>query len=403
MTPADDWGVYVHIPFCQARCTYCDFNTVTGMDESDHRRYVDALVAEWERCNPLAGRLASIYFGGGTPSLLDPALIGRVISAILARPGVCASDVEITVETNPGTVTLARLRHLADLGVNRLSIGAQALQDHHLTALNRIHDRAAIDETVAMARQAGFSNISLDAIYGIPNHTMTEWQETVNGLLALSPEHLSFYSLIVEEGTPLKRAVERRQAVLPADDLVADMADWAVARLRGAGLMPYEISNFARPGYESRHNQLYWQMEPYLALGAGAHAYAASRRTWNVRGVRRYMEIVEQGGIPQAGGEDLAPEEEMREFVWLGLRQHRGVDSARFARRYGISPQQAFASVLASLADKELVLVSKDALVLTERGRDLANVVARALVDAPVTMAQVDRGHERTSTAVRLE
>lgn len=395
MTAGEDWGVYVHIPFCQARCTYCDFNTITGMDEADHRRYVAAVVAEWEAVVPLPGRLVSLYFGGGTPSLMAPALIGRMVDQVLSRTGATPATVEITVETNPGTVTLARLEELKAGGVNRLSIGAQALQDHHLAALNRVHDRAAIIDTVTMARQAGFSNISLDAIYGIPSHTLTEWQETVDGLLALNPEHLSLYSLIVEEGTPLKRAVERGRSQLPDADLVADMADWAAARLTSAGLLPYEISNFSRPSYESRHNQLYWQMEPYLALGAGAHAYQAATRSWNVRGVRRYMEIVEQGGNPQAGRELLAVDEEMREFVWLGLRQRRGVDIRRFERRFGLAPHQAFGSVLEELSHQGLIRFSSEGLVLTDRGRDVANVVARALVDAPVaepaTPCNVDR------------
>ncbi len=380
-----EWGVYVHIPFCQARCTYCDFNTVTGMTVDDHRRYTAALLKEWDREVAPDGALVSIYFGGGTPSLLDPILIGRVIQRVLAR--VSCDAAEITVETNPATVTEQRLAALRKSGVNRLSIGAQALQNHHLSALNRTHDVDAINKTVEMARWAGFDNISLDAIYGLPGQTMAEWQATIEGLLALDPEHLSLYSLIVEEGTPLKRAVERGLARLPEPDRVADMADWAEERLTRAELFPYEISNYARPGRESRHNRLYWQMEPYLALGAGAHAYRPGRRWWNVRGVRRYMETVEGGRDPMDSEEFLTKEEEMREFLWLGFRQRIGVDVGRFQQRFSLDPRQAFHSTLGDLHIKGLMIASADHLVLTRRGRDMANVVARALVDADVDVS----------------
>lgn len=387
-----EWGVYVHIPFCQARCTYCDFNTVTGMDEEDHRRYTDALIAEWNQKSTLPGRLVSLYFGGGTPSLVDPHLIARVVTDVTSRTAT-PEAVEITVETNPGTVTLEKLLVLRRAGVNRLSIGAQALQNHHLTALNRIHDAKAIGTTVTMARQAGFNNISLDAIYGIPSQTFAEWQQTVEGLIGLDPQHLSLYALIVEEGTPLKRAVDRGTALLPDPDRVADMADWAEARLEQAGLHAYEISNYAQPGRESRHNRLYWQMEPYLAIGAGSHAYVPGRRSWNMRGVRQYMETVEQGSSPQAGQELLQPEEEMREFVWLGLRQRRGVSWQAFGQRFDRSLESAFGTVLQDLADKGLVARDEAALQLTPRGRDMANVVARALVDAPVGHSAALPGH----------
>ncbi|NMP22999.1 radical SAM family heme chaperone HemW [Sulfobacillus harzensis] len=380
----NEWGLYVHIPFCQARCTYCDFNTVTGMSTDDHRRYRDALIREWENEQPISGPLVSIFFGGGTPSLVDASHLTAVIDAVDQRLGGISDTVEITVETNPGTVTSAKLRQWRQAGVNRLSIGAQALQNHHLLALNRIHDVTAIHSTVAMARAEGFANISLDAIYGLPGQTMEEWQETVAGLLALNPVHLSLYALMVEAGTPLKNQLDRGEKRLPDGDLTADMADWAEVRLEQAGLNPYEISNFARPGMESRHNQLYWQLAPYLALGAGAHAYRPGLRWWNVRGVRRYMEFVESGQDPKDGEERLSPEEEMREYLWLGLRQRRGVSPETFLERFDRTPHEAFGSVLERLLQQGLVESDPTRIQLTRRGRDLASLVARELVDAPV-------------------
>jgi oxygen-independent coproporphyrinogen-3 oxidase len=384
---SQEWGIYVHIPFCQARCTYCDFNTVTGMGQIDHVRYMDALVSEWQHEDLPTGPLASVYFGGGTPSIVNPVLIGRILTAIGLRVGERGAAVEVTIEVNPGTVTPHKLALWQQFGVNRLSIGAQALQNHHLRVLNRVHDVSAIQETVRMARDAGFANISLDAIYGLPGQTLEEWQETVSGLLDLRPDHLSLYALIVEAGTPLKRAVEHGQAVLPEPDLVAEMADWAEMRLTEKGLLPYEISNYARVGHASRHNQLYWTLAPYLALGAGAHAYRPQRRWWNVRGVRRYMELVESGADPQDGYEDLTVEEEMREWLWLGLRLRAGVDLRHFFRRFQVPAAAVFGGVLRGLEARELLCQDGDMLRLTPRGRDLANVVARALVDAPTEVA----------------
>ncbi len=377
------WGLYVHVPFCRTRCTYCDFNIAIGMTEADHVRYTHALIAELFGKSLPSGPLASIFFGGGTPSLVASELLVGVIDAIRERRGL-DETVEITIETNPGTVDEAKLAHWRQAGVNRLSIGAQAMQDDHLRRLNRAHDVQDIVDTVRSARMAGFSNISLDAIYGLPWQTEREWRETVRRLLDFQPEHLSLYQLMIEEGTPMAKRLARGAVRLPDDDRVADMADWAEQALSAAGLMPYEISNYARTGRESVHNQLYWQLEPYLALGAGAHAYLPGRRWWNVRNVRRYMERVEAGSDPVDGEEQLSQAEEMREFLWLGLRQRCGVDVSRFRERFGKSPEAAFAEVLRSLRQSGLLWFDDHSLRLTPRGRDLASVVARALVDAPL-------------------
>lgn len=377
----EPWGLYVHIPFCQARCTYCDFNTVTGMSADDQVRYVEALLGEWASETVPRGPLVSIFFGGGTPSIIDPSLIGRIIERVVQDVKTLDPSPEITLEANPGTVSTEKLQGWLQAGVNRLSIGAQARQNHHLTALNRVHDVRAIDETVALARQAGFDNISLDAIYGLPNQTFDEWRETVEGLVQLEPEHLSLYSLIIEEGTPLAKSLSRGAISLPPEDLVAEMADWAQRRLSASGLEAYEISNYARVGYESRHNRLYWRLNPYLALGAGAHAYVGGQRWWNVRGVRRYMTMVEQGQDPTDASEVLSLDEEMREFLWLGLRETEGISKARFQRRFGLLPDEAFASLWGELSSLGLLAVADEAIRLTVRGRDMANYVARALVD----------------------
>lgn len=380
------WGLYVHIPFCQARCTYCDFNTITGMGEADHERYLRALRAEWRQEVLPEGELVSIFFGGGTPSLVDPRWFAQLLGDVFARVPRIASDLEVTMEANPGTVTLERLRDYRNIGINRLSLGAQARQDSHLLRLNRVHSVSDIDAAVSDARAAGFTNLSLDAIYGLPQQTLDEWEETLDGLLGLEPQHLSLYALIVEAGTPLARSVKDGTARLPVDDVVADMADLAATTLPGRGLKQYEISNYAVAGFESRHNQLYWSLNPYLALGAGAHAYSQGRRWWNIRGVRRYMDFALEGKDVLEDEERLSQEEEMREFLWLGLRQNQGVALDRFRRRFGADATAIFQEPLEEIQRIGLMVSDKKNLWLTPRGRDLANRVAEMLVDAPAVM-----------------
>lgn len=382
LVPDDGFGVYVHIPFCQARCTYCDFNTVTGMGPQEHEEYTRALLREWADEPLPAGRLVSIYFGGGTPSLVDPRHLAAVIRAIRARTGIETDAVEITVEVNPGTVDRERLARLRAAGVNRLSIGVQAWQNHHLEALNRVHSREDVVTTVALARAEGFTNLNCDAIYGLPGQTPEEWYETVDALIGLEVEHLSLYQLTVEPGTPLARGLAHKRVVLPPEDRVWDMADWAQARLAEAGFDAYEISNYARPGYHSRHNALYWYVNPYVALGAGAHSFSGRRRWWNVRAIPRYMTDVLAGQDPTAGEEWVSPEEEMREVVWLGLRLSQGVGRERFYRRFHLPLWEAFRGIWDRLQQRGLVEVTDDAIRLTPRGRDVWNQVSQEFLDA---------------------
>lgn len=375
------WGLYVHIPFCQARCTYCDFNTVTGMDDRDHALYMKALEREWQRVTDMPpGELVSIFFGGGTPSLVEPAQIGGLLEAVYGRGLRLADDMEVTMEANPGTVSQARLAAYRQAGVNRLSLGVQAWQEHHLARLNRIHTAEDAVNAVRSARLAGFANVSLDLIYGLPRQTLDEWRETLDEALALEPDHLSVYQLQVEEGTPLATQIKRGQLALPVPDLTADMADFGQERLAQAGFERYEISNYATPGRWSRHNRLYWTMNPYLALGAGAHGYWHSRRWWNVRGVRRYIEASLAGEPVEAGEERLTRPEEMREYLWLGLRERQGLSRSRFFSRFGVNPEGYFGPSFRKLHQQALIERAGDRIRLSARGLDVANYVFREFV-----------------------
>ncbi len=371
------FAVYVHVPFCGRRCTYCDFPIVVGMDAADRSRYMDAVVAEWAREDLPPGPITSVYFGGGTPSLADPRDVGRVLEALAARAAIPAAA-EVTLEANPGTVTASRLADYRQAGINRVSLGVQAAQSHHLQRLHREHDVAAAHRAVRQLRRARFDNISVDAIYGLPDQTLAEWRETIQCLTSWEPEHVSLYALQVEEGTPLARSVGRGTLALPGEDAVGDMADLAETALPAMGYRRYELSNFSRPGRESQHNRAYWRHHPYIGVGAGAHSFsgpAGARRWWNGRHVRAYMRDTLAGRDPTAGEEQLSTAQLAGEAVWLGLRETAGVSLPAFAERFGISLEEAFPGVLGPLEAAHLLRRTPDTIHLTRRGMAVGNQV----------------------------
>lgn len=373
------FGVYVHVPFCVRRCTYCDFPIVVGMGAAERSRYLDAVAAEWAAEALPPGPVATVYFGGGTPSLADPRDIGRLLDAIAARASI-QSGAEVTLEANPGTVTAESLRAFRQAGVNRVSLGVQAVQPHHLRRLHRQHTVAEAHVAVRQMRRAGFRNVSVDAIYGLPSQTLAEWRETLSCLTSWEPEHVSLYALQVESGTPLARAVGRGDAVLPADDLAGDMGELAEVLLPAEGYRRYELSNFARPGRESRHNRAYWRHQPYIGVGAGAHSFSGpgphgARRWWNGRHVRAYMAAALGGHDPTAGEEHLTRSELAGEFLWLGLREVDGVSEAAFQEAYGRSLAEAFPGVVEGLVAQHLLWRTGGQIGLTRRGFSVSNPV----------------------------
>jgi oxygen-independent coproporphyrinogen-3 oxidase len=375
------FGVYVHIPFCRARCTYCDFNTVTGTPPARQHAYYDALLREWAARDLPDGPVVSVFFGGGTPSLADPPVIAAILDAVRTRVPL-APDAEVTMEMNPGTVNPDRLAGYRAAGVNRVSLGVQAAQDHHLRRLNRTHDFNEAVRAVEWVRAAGFDNLNLDAIYGLPGQTLAEWQETVQALLALAPDHLSLYQLQVETGTPLARDVGRGRLHLPDPDRVVDMAEWAEATVPAHGLARYEVSNFARPGRESVHNRLYWRLLPYVGIGAGAHSFRAPERRWNIRGIGRYIDTVHRGEDPAEGREVLPARVLAGEFVWLGLRETRGIRLSEFAARFGRPLTAAFPGQVERFCRDGLLTLEGDRLVATPRGLSLLNRIAAEFLEA---------------------
>jgi len=376
------FSVYWHWPFCRSRCRYCDFVVNIGSSPERQAAYGEALLAEWRREQLPSGPVVSVYVGGGTPSLADPSWIGRLIESV-ARRATVPTGVEVTLEANPGTVTGAGLRELAAVGVNRLSLGVQAAQDRLLVAMNRGHTAAEAEAAWREARAAGFANINVDAIYGLPDQSLADWQETVDRLLDWDPEHVSLYQLQVEPHTWLGRRVASGRLALPDPDVVADMADWAADRLQSRGWRRYEVSNFARPGFESRHNRGYWEQRPYLGLGVGAHSFVGCKRWWNEASVPRYIQAVASGQDPEAGSETLTPADLWGEFFWLGLRQVDGVSRAAFRDRYGLSVETAFPGVLERLAARGMLVADDDRIWLTPRGMEVANQVLAEFLPPP--------------------
>lgn len=431
MTPAgigDSFSLYIHIPFCKHRCAYCDFNTYAGQEDAIPA-YVEALCAEIAYVGDrVSSRLAAhtIFFGGGTPSLLSPRQLERILQCIRLSFDV-ADNAEITVEANPGTVSKDGLRGLRDLGINRISFGAQSANGEELRMLERAHGFLDVIRSVEWSRLAGFNNLNLDLIYGLPEQGLKTWTTTVNRILDLHPEHVSAYALTVEHGTPFGRWLQRGLLPVPDPDAAAEMYEWASNALCEAGYVQYEISNWGKdgavntgqvttslkdenratgatgiksPDYACRHNLQYWRCWPYLGLGAGAHGYAAGHRYSNVLRIGTYIERMRDVEKTETCNNSLpfplspaavnkhqqSLEDEMSDFMITGLRLTReGIDPANFESRFHRDIMQVYGTEITDLQRLGLLEAStkntsdagsaSEVLRLTPRGRLLGNQV----------------------------
>lgn len=387
-------SIYIHIPFCQFRCSYCDFFTCAGQ-ECTIPAYASALCREIEllaRAAPQRLPAHTVYFGGGTPSLLSGELLGSILET-LAGSFDLAADAEISLEANPGTLTAARLKAMRRAGINRLSLGVQSTSQSLLRLLGRRHDFFDVIAAVKLARLAGFDNLNLDLIYGVPGQTMAMWQAALEDALRLAPQHLSLYSLTVEAGTPLHTWVGRGLVPAADDDLAAEQYEWACERLNGAGFHGYEISNWARRGDDGeilacRHNLQYWYNLPYVGLGAGAHGYLNGYRLANVPNIEQFVKRcagAQKLQFPLGPANHTAIRidrfTEMQETMMVGLRLTRaGIDRKEFKARFGQDVQDVFGKELAMLITQGLLEWAGDRLRLTQRGRLVSNRVFMCFV-----------------------
>ena len=373
-------GVYLHIPFCRSRCSYCDF--ATGQyDGPLAERYVAALAREIAAFQlPEIASVDTIYFGGGTPSLLTPAQVETILTAVHERFTV-APDAEITMEMNPGGLSVGTLRDYRGLGVNRASFGAQTFDDAELKRLGRRHDAADVRQTIDYLRAAGFANVSFDLIAGLPAQTLAAWERNLNEALKLQPEHLSLYLLEVHASTPLADQIRRGAQPQPDDDLAAEMYELLLDQTAAAGYEHYEISNFCRAGYESRHNTKYWLHAPVYGFGCAAHSHDGHARRWaNERDAKRYVELLETTGNAVTENTELTAADTQAEALFLGLRLMRGVNARAHETRYGVNLREAYAADLARLQEAELIAYNGDWLRLTRRGVLLSNEVFAVFV-----------------------
>jgi oxygen-independent coproporphyrinogen-3 oxidase len=396
-------GLYIHIPFCRSRCSYCDF--ATGMYESTAAdKYVRALLAEirgWKEVEP-AIPVDTIYLGGGTPSLLTPEQLDQILRALRERFDV-AAGAEVTIEMNPGTTAVqgpkskaqspvsvadfeseaapSQLTAFRRLGINHVSFGAQTFDDEGLRQLGRTHTADDIRRTFQDLRTAGFDNLNFDLIAGLSGQTLSGWERNLDEALALRPEHLSLYLLDVHEGTPLADQIRRGMRAKPDDDLTAEMYRVMIERVCAAGYEHYEISNFCLPGHEARHNTKYWIGAPYYGFGCSAHSYDGGNRRWsNERDLARYAGLIEAGQSPIVEIIELSEQEVRAESMFLGLRMMRGLSFSELRRRFGENPFVPYQNDLARFGEAGLIEIDGDLIKLTRHGALLSNEVFAAFV-----------------------
>ncbi|HCF84205.1 MAG TPA: coproporphyrinogen III oxidase [Ktedonobacter sp.] len=373
-------SLYLHIPFCHTRCHYCDFNTYAGILPL-REPYVRALLTEIGMAGTVAQlpdgkprRSRTIFFGGGTPSLLSVSQISRILNACYTNFAV-DEDAEITLEANPGTLSQEQLIGLRAAGINRLSMGAQSFDAELLKALGRIHSPKDITKAVHDARVAGFTSINVDFMFGLPGQTMSHWRETIDRALDLHIEHLSLYSLIIEEGTPFYTWTHEGRITPGDEDLCADMYEYADERLQEAGYKNYEISNWSLPGFQSRHNLTYWHNLPYLGMGAGAYSSFGGRRFSDVRDPVEYIRLLKTHQWPEAESETIDKAQAMSETAFLALRTAQGLHLPTFEQRFAIPFTQFVGDRLRFVEEAGLLEREPDRLRLSKRGRLLGNEV----------------------------
>jgi len=382
---SETFGLYVHVPYCRAKCPYCDFNVHVATPWPE-RRYIDALVAElhhYARTPFVDRRIATIYFGGGTPSLFAPASIGRVLDACRSTFGV-EPDAEISLEANPESVSVETLRGYRAAGVNRLSFGIESFQPHVLKRLGRLQTAAETRLAVPMAREAGFANVSLDLMFAIPGQSRDDWAADLETAAAFEPEHLSAYNLTYEEGTPFFDLRRSGKLVALDDDDEAEMFESTRRRLAGHGYRAYEVSNFAKPGFESRHNLNYWHLGAYLGIGAGAHSHepsgATARRWSNERDPETYARRALDAGSAVVSEETLGGSAAAGEFVFLHLRTMEGLDERAFEKRFGSTVDELFPETARIIAEGLLERREPGRLALTAPGLLVADSVFASFV-----------------------
>ena len=374
----EELGIYVHIPFCKRKCSYCDFKYFSNIDEINQKKYVDALIKEIQNSqNTNKYIVTTIYIGGGTPSFINEAYIKDILQAIYKKWEI-KNDVEITIEVNPGTITKEKLEAYKNMGINRLSIGLQSTNNYLLNKIGRIHSYEEFIENYILARKIGFENINIDLMLALPEQNMEDLMQSVKKVINLNPEHISIYSLILEENTELWKKVKNKEENLVEDDLEREMYWKSKKAFETAGYIHYEISNYAKPGFESKHNKNCWSQKQYLGFGIAAHSYFNGKRFYNVEDLNKYITNIEKNEFKNniiIEEENRTKEDIAKEYMMLGLRKIEGVSISEFQRKFELNPLFYFRFEISKLQEMDLIEVDLDNIRLTKKGLDLANIV----------------------------
>lgn len=366
-------GIYVHIPFCKKKCDYCDFISYCGKDDLIEK-YVDSVKKEINHVK-IKSEITTIYIGGGTPSYIDSKFIVQILEKIKEKN--VAQDAEITIEVNPGTVTQEKLQDYIDCGINRISIGLQTTNDELLKQIGRIHNYEQFLETYKLAKKVGFKNINVDLMLGLPNQRIIDLKESLENVLRLAPKHISVYSLIVEDGTPIANKIKNGKLKLPDDELERNMYWYVKNTLELNGYKHYEISNFAKKGYESKHNLDCWNQKEYIGFGIAAHSYTNGIRYSNIENIEQYIKNYDEDKTEEnlVFHEKQDMEAMQKEYMLLGLRKIDGVSIQEFKIKFVANPVFLYHSELEKLVNEELLEIDGDMIKLTNKGLDLANIV----------------------------
>lgn len=368
-------GIYVHIPFCKQKCKYCDFVSFANKNEF-HKKYVECLLEEIEQCDKSGFVVNTIYFGGGTPSVISSQDIVKILYKIKEK-FIIKDDSEITIEINPGTIDERKLEDYKKAGFNRISIGLQATQNSILKRIGRIHSYEDFISCIKIVRKIGFQNINVDLMLALPNQSLEDLEDSLKKVIFQCPNHISLYSLILEENAPLKKEIDEGKYELPTDEEERQMYNFAKNVLEKNGYIHYEISNFAKKGFESKHNINCWEQNEYLGFGLSAHSYFDGKRFSNTIDFNKYIENSKE--FMQIN-EIQTPEIQKKEYMMLGFRKIEGISISEFERKFGINPLFYFRFEISKLVDMELIEVDLDNIKLTKKGIDFANIVFEEFV-----------------------
>ncbi|MDR3626115.1 MAG: radical SAM family heme chaperone HemW [Ignavibacteriaceae bacterium] len=374
-----DSAIYIHIPFCDHKCIYCDFYSIITSDNIG--RFLTSLKSEIQYyADKFSSQriYSSIYFGGGTPSLMEPGYLHEIISYVKNNFKI-SEDAEISMETNPGTVDEAKLRLFRKAGINRISIGIQSFDNDDLKFLTRIHDKDTAIKTVLLAKEIGFDNINVDLIFNLPGQTKEKWKSNLQQAVELPVKHISAYSLILERGTILNKMVLDGKVAIQDDDYDAELYEITIDFLNANGFLQYEVSNFCEPGYECRHNNAYWRYRDYLSFGPSAHSFVDGRRWWNFSSLKHYISEIEKNGTAVAGYEDISSEMALNEYIMLALRS-KGLDFHELERKFGGFWLQRQNEFLTKLSEQKLILFDNNFISLTPKGYAICDEILSRLL-----------------------